>query len=337
MKILITGAAGFIGTHLLHALHKKGHDLVGLDNLNEFSDGKLKLDRLKYQGIKETDLEYNNFYKSTKLSNYRFIKLDLSDLDSLSQLFKQEQFHIVCNLGAQAGVRTSIDFPQVYIESNLIGFHNILECCRNYPVQHLLYASSSSVYGANTKTPYAESDKTDQPMSLYAATKKSNELMAYSYSSLFGIPATGLRFFTVYGPWGRTNMAPFIFMKSIYDGKPIQIFNQGKLSRDFTYIDDIVEGIVRVMDRPPRTATPHAVYNIGHAAPVPLMDFISTIEKVMNKKAIKEYLPMQAGDVHTTYADTSALQKEFHYSPSTDLEEGIQAFYNWFISYYENR
>ena len=336
MKILITGAAGFIGTHLLHTLHKEGHHIIGLDNLNEFSDGALKLDRLRYQGFDPSQVAYNTLYNSTKLPNYRFIKLDISDAESMDVLFKNEHFDVVCNLAAQAGVRTSIDYPKVYIASNLVGFNTVLECCRHYPVKHLLYASSSSVYGANTKVPYAEADKTDQPMSLYAATKKSNELMAYSYSSLFKIPATGLRFFTVYGPWGRTNMAPFIFMKAIYEGKPIQIFNKGLLSRDFTYVDDIIGGVVRVMSNPPTESTPHRVFNIGHSAPVALMDFITTIERVMGKEAIKEYLPMQAGDVHTTYADTTALQQAFHYSPSTDLEEGIQAFYNWFISYYES-
>ena len=337
MKILVTGSAGFIGTHLIFTLHKEGHQLVGLDNLNIFSDKNLKLLRLNYQGIDHTNLVENKLTPSSKLKNYRFIKLDLAEEDSLLNLFQEEKFDAVCNLAAQAGVRASIDTPKVYIESNLIGFHNILECCRKYPVKHLVYASSSSVYGANTKTPYSEKDKTDQPVSLYAATKKANELLAYSYSSLFKIPATGLRFFTVYGPWGRTNMAPFLFMKAIYENKPIKVFNNGEMSRDFTYIDDIINGIIKVLHKAPTEDTPHKVYNIGNSSPVNLMEFIATIENTMNKKAIKEYLPMQAGDVNITYADTTALQKDFNYKPNTTLQKGIQEFYNWFLKYYENK
>lgn len=400
MKVLVTGAAGFIGTHLVFALHQLGHQVVGLDNLNAFSDGKLKYKRLLYQGLESSLLSYGTELTSTKLPRYRFIQMDINDKVALLQLFQKESFDVVCNLAAQAGVRASIEHPEVYIDANLVGFNQLLECCRKYPVKHLVYASSSSVYGANKKTPYAESDKTDQPMSLYAATKKANELMAYAYSSLFQIPSTGLRFFTVYGPWGRTNMAPFLFMKAIYEDEPIQVFNHGNLSRDFTYIDDIIAGILRVIDNPPTLNSPnerhepptqeieqektvvknsvqvndkecknkrtpdcssresmqeqsstsswgslsssaapqvlHRVFNIGHSHPVPLMDFISTLEEVMGKTAQKIYQPMQAGDVHTTYADTTALKNELGYAPSTSLKKGIEAFYNWFITYYEN-
>ena len=320
MKILVTGAAGFIGMHLSRRLLERGDEVIGLDNLNDYYPTALKHARLK-----ELE-EYKEFH---------FIKGDISDRDMLPKLFEQEQFDAVMNLAAQAGVRYSIENPFAYVESNLVGFANILECCRHYPVKHLVYASSSSVYGGNTKTPFSEDDKVDAPVSLYAATKKANELMASSYSKLYGIYTTGLRFFTVYGPWGRPDMAPMLFAKAISNGEPIKVFNNGDMMRDFTYVADIVEGIIRVIDNPPTEDSDGRraeVYNIGCSNPVKLMDFINTIEDALDRKAEKIMLPMQKGDVYQTYADTKKLEQAMGYHPSTALRDGIREFIAWYKS-----
>ncbi len=320
MKILITGAVGFIGMHLSKRLLNRGDQVIGLDNINDYYPQELKYARLK-------ELEGEK--------NFKFIKGDITDRDLLPKLFKEEHFDVVMNLAAQAGVRYSIENPFAYVESNLVGFVNVLECCRHYPVKHLVYASSSSVYGGNDKTPFSEDDKVDDPVSLYAATKKSNELMASCYSKLYGIATTGLRFFTVYGPWGRPDMAPMLFAKAITTGQPIKVFNNGKMMRDFTYVDDIVEGIVRVIDNAPkqsRDGRRAAVYNIGCSNPVKLMDFISTIENAVGKTAEKIMLPMQPGDVYQTYADTSRLEADMGYKPTTSLKNGIGEFIKWYNS-----
>ena len=258
----------------------------------------------------------------------------MTDREGLTNLFKDEHFDIVVNLAAQAGVRYSIENPYAYIESNIVGFLNLLECCRHYPVNHLVYASSSSIYGLNDKVPYAETDKADSPVSLYAATKKSNELMAHAYSKLYSIPTTGVRFFTVYGPWGRPDMAPCLFMKAILNGDPIKVFNNGQMRRDFTYIDDIIAGLMKIIAHPSADPIPFYIYNIGNSAPVELMDFISVIEKTAGKTAIKQMMGMQPGDVVCTYADTGRLEKDFGYKPSTSIEEGIQKFYDWYVGYF---
>ncbi|MEN0049688.1 MAG: NAD-dependent epimerase/dehydratase family protein, partial [Bacteroidota bacterium] len=274
--------------------------------------------------------------QSTKYPNYRFMRINLEDAFKVSRLFEREQFDAVIHLAAQAGVRYSIENPHTYIESNITGFINIVEACRNYPVKHLVYASSSSVYGANKKIPFSTTDNVDQPVSLYAATKKSNELMAHTYSHLFNIPTTGLRFFTVYGPWGRPDMAYFLFTKAILQNKPIKVFNHGKMARDFTYIDDIVQGIIKVLDQPPspEQKTPYRLYNIGNNAPVPLLEFIEAIEEALGKEAKKEFLPMQPGDVEQTYADVQDLIEEFGYQPNTNVKEGIGKFVEWYLGFY---
>lgn len=320
MKILVTGAAGFIGMHLSKRLLHRGDVVVGLDNINDYYPQELK-----YARLKELECE----------ENFKFIKGDIANREMLPELFATEKLDVVVNLAAQAGVRYSIENPFAYIDANLVGFANILECCRHYPVKHLVYASSSSVYGGNTKTPFSEDDKVDNPVSLYAATKKANELMASCYSKLYAIPATGLRFFTVYGPWGRPDMAPMLFAKAISNGQPIKVFNNGDMMRDFTYVDDIVEGIVRVVDNAPAEDADKrraAVYNIGCSNPVKLMDFISTIENAIGRPAEKIMLPMQPGDVYQTYADTSKLEKVMGYKPTTTLKEGIGEFIKWYKS-----
>ena len=334
MKVLVTGAAGFIGSALIGKLLKNGHTVVGIDCINSYYDTRLKYARLEVAGISQELIKENTAVTSSIHPNYRFIKLDLTDRIHMDALFGKEKFDIVVNLAAQAGVRYSIENPYAYVESNILGFLNILENCRSHGIKHLLYASSSSVYGMNNKVPYAETDMTDSPVSMYAATKKSNELMAHAYSKLFAIPATGLRFFTVYGPWGRPDMAPFLFMKAILKGEPIKVFNHGNLSRDFTYIDDIVEGVMRLVACPPADAVPHRVYNIGNSAPVQLMDFIGVIEKVTGCKAIKHMMEMQPGDVYCTYADVSRLKNDFGYAPSVSIEEGISQFYEWYKKFY---
>lgn len=320
--ILVTGGAGFIGYHLSKQLSEYDCTVIGYDNLNDYYEVQLKYDRLK-------DLEGRE--------GYTFIKGDLADKEALGKLFQEYSFDIVVNLGAQAGVRYSIDNPDAYMSSNMVGFYNILECCRHYPVEHLVYASSSSVYGANKKVPFSVEDKVDYPVSLYAATKKSNELMAHCYSKLYGIPATGLRFFTVYGPFGRPDMAYFKFAKKIMNGETIQIYNNGDMMRDFTYIDDIVKGIANILPNPPEeieTGAKYKVYNIGNNKPEKLMDYIQTLEKHLGREAKKEFLPMQPGDVYQTYADVSDLMHNFNFKPSTSIDEGLSKFVTWFKEYY---
>ena len=329
MKILVTGAAGFIGYHLASRLLRDGHTVVGLDSLNDYYDVRLKQARLGQLGICEPSdgvVEQSKRYEA-----FRFVKGDLADRELLPRFFSEEQFDAVVNLAAQAGVRYSLENPFAYVESNLVGFVNLLECCRHYPVKHLVYASSSSVYGGNTKVPFSEEDRVDNPVSLYAATKKSNELMASCYAHLYGIPSTGLRFFTVYGPWGRPDMAPMLFTKAILEGEPIKVFNEGNLSRDFTYIDDIVEGVVRVLQKPPQEPR-HEIYNIGGGHPVQLMDFIHTLEEHLGRKAVLELLPMQPGDVYTTYADSSKLESAINYKPTTTLHDGLARFVAWYLT-----
>lgn len=334
MKILVTGAAGFIGMHTALRLLERGDTVVGIDNLNDYYDPQLKLDRL--QQLKPH-------------AGFSFEKIDLADRPNIEALFTRGKFDRVVHLAAQAGVRYSITNPHAYGESNLIGFLNILEACRHNQIQHLVYASSSSVYGGNTKMPFSESDSVDHPVSLYAATKKANELMAHTYSHLYGLPTTGLRFFTVYGPWGRPDMAYFSFTSNILEGKPIKIFNNGKCKRDFTFIDDIVEGVIGTLDKPPKadsngkrlmldpgiSAAPFRVLNIGNSDPVELEKFISEIEIALCTVATKQYLPMQPGDVEATYADVTRLENLTRSKPSTTLQEGISKFVNWYKNYHQ--
>ena len=342
MKILVTGTAGFIGFHLANYLLNRGDEVVGLDSVNDYYDIRVKYGRLNESGIVDyrlndeiKEIKYNQLIQSKKYRNYKFIRLNLEDKQNLNNLFKKENFDAVCNLAAQAGVRYSLTNPQAYIDSNIVGFINILEACRHFGVKNLSYASSSSVYGANKKLPFSTNDNVDNPISLYAASKKSNELMAYTYSHLFGIKTTGLRFFTVYGPWGRPDMALFLFTKAILEDKPIDVFNYGNMQRDFTYIDDIVEGVVRVIDNPPNTAPPYKVYNIGNNAPVKLTDFIEAIEQKLNKKAKKNLLPLQMGDVPATYADVSDLIKDLGYKPNTPIKKGISNFIDWYLDFFQ--
>ena len=326
MKILVTGAAGFIGYQTTLKLLARGHKVVGVDNLNDYYDVSLKEARLQ------------DIAKHTQANNFKFIKLDLADAQATEALFKAEQPERVIHLAAQAGVRYSIQNPHVYVQSNLVAFANVLEGCRHNKVEHLVYASSSSVYGGNTKLPFSEQDAVDHPVSLYAATKKANELMAYTYSHLYGIPTTGLRFFTVYGPWGRPDMSPFLFADAILNKRPIKVFNHGDMMRDFTYSDDIVEGVVLVADKPAtpesNSKAPYRVFNIGNNQPEKLMDFIGILENAFGRVAKKEFLPMQAGDVKATYADTSALEKWVGFKPYTPLKEGVAKFADWYKAYY---
>ena len=333
MKILVTGTAGFIGFHLAKKLIVRGDEVIGLDNINDYYDTALKYARLEACGITREDADSGNLTGSSLYPGYRFLKASLEDKQTIDRLFCEQKFDRVVNLAAQAGVRYSLINPRAYIDSNITGFIHILEACRQNPVAHLVYASSSSVYGSNTKMPLSISDRTDNPVSLYAASKKSNELMAHSYSHLFQIPTTGLRFFTVYGPWGRPDMAAFLFARAIMEGKPIQVFNNGDMYRDFTYIDDIVEGVVRVIDQAPEEQNPPAaLFNIGNSSPVKLMDYIGAIETALGKKAIKEYLPIQPGDVYKTFADVSDLEAKFNYHPSTPVTEGVQRFVEWYTT-----
>ncbi|MCF6266935.1 MAG: NAD-dependent epimerase [Desulfuromusa sp.] len=333
MKILVTGSAGFIGSHLTKYLLARGDEVIGLDNLNDYYDVNLKLARLEqFEGQ----------------ASFRFVKLDLADRQGIADLFESEKFDKVVNLAAQAGVRYSLINPHAYIDSNIQGFVNILEGCRHNNIKHLVYASSSSVYGANTAMPFSVHDNVDHPLSLYAASKKSNELMAHTYSHLYGLPTTGLRFFTVYGPWGRPDMAMFLFAKAILAGEPIQVFNYGKMQRDFTYIDDIVEGVVRVLDRvaasnpdwsaehpdPASSQAPCRIYNIGNNQPVELMYLIETLERALEKKAIKEMLPIQPGDVPETFADVDALVRDVGFKPETSIEHGVGRFVEWYRDFY---
>ena len=334
MKILLTGAAGFIGMTTALRLLARGDEVLGLDNLNDYYDVTLKQNRLK---------------RLTSHAGFRFLKMDVADQPGMAQLFAAEKFDRVIHLAAQAGVRYSLKNPQAYINSNIVGFVNILEGCRHAQVQHLVYASSSSVYGGNTKMPFSEHDSVDHPVSLYAATKKANELMAHTYSHLYGLPTTGLRFFTVYGPWGRPDMALFLFTKAILEGRPIDVFNYGNMQRDFTFVDDIVEGVVRVLDRiasphpafdasaadPATSNAPFRVFNIGNNNPVPLLDFIGCIEEALGKKAEKNLLPLQDGDVPETYANTDALREWVGFVPGTPVEQGIARFVAWYRDYYK--
>lgn len=334
MKILVTGAAGFIGFHLTKALLLQGHVVVGLDSINDYYDVRLKQARL---ALIESD------------NQFQFIKADLSDRARIEQIFEEGQFDAVINLAAQAGVRYSIENPHSYIDSNVTGFLHILEGCRHHNVGHLIYASSSSVYGLDEAMPFQESQSTDHPLALYGATKKANEMMAHSYSHLYGLPTTGLRFFTVYGPWGRPDMALFLFTKAIFDGKPINVFNHGKMVRDFTYIDDIVEGIVRLVDKPAAangdfnplapdsgsSPAPYRLFNIGNSQPVVLMDYISALEKAIGREAEKNFLPMQAGDAKATNADTTRLEEWVGFAPSTSVEEGVARFVAWYREFYD--
>ena len=334
MKIIVTGAAGFIGFHVVKSLIEQGHEVVGIDNINSYYDVKLKYDRLAKTGIMMNEIQLHQFAQSKTFPSYRFMHLDLTERESLHSLFDEEHFSHVVHLAAQAGVRYSLQNPYAYIDSNIVGFINILEVCRQFLVKHLVYASSSSVYGANTELPYKESDRTDTPVSLYAATKRANELMAYTYAKLYNIPTTGIRFFTVYGPWGRPDMSPTLFMKAIESKETIKVFNNGNMKRDFTYIDDIVAGLIKIVPSPPKVEIPYAIYNIGYSSPVKIMDFIVAIEKVTEKRAVIEMIDMQPGDVIATYADISLLEKDFGYKPSTPLYIGIQRFYKWFKEYY---
>ncbi|MDR2258852.1 MAG: NAD-dependent epimerase [Treponema sp.] len=335
MNILVTGTAGFIGFHLAEKLSGLGHTVTGIDNINNYYDTALKEARLKHSGISVELIKEGIKQPSGIFKNYFFVKLDITDRGGLFDLFKKERFDYVVHLAAQAGVRYSLENPYAYIESNISGFLNILEACRENRVKHLVYASSSSVYGLNQKVPFAVSDKTDTPASLYAATKKSNELMAHAYSHLYQLPVTGLRFFTVYGPWGRPDMAPTLFTKAIFEDKPIRVFNNGNMRRDFTYIDDIIEGTLRVMNKIPAPAPgPRKVYNIGYGKPVDLTAFIELIEKSSGKKAPKELLPMQPGDVPVTWADISELETDTGYRPRISIEEGVPEFVKWYRIYY---
>ena len=353
MKILITGTAGFIGSHVVLKLIERGDEVIGLDSINDYYDQNVKYGRLKRSGIIENledggSIEYNKLLTSTKYCNYRFIKLNLEDKENLNRLFIEESFDKVINLAAQAGVRYSLTNPDVYMQSNIIGFLNILEACRHNSIKHLTYASSSSVYGLNSSQPFSTKDSTEHPMSLYAASKKSNELMAHTYSHLYGIPTTGLRFFTVYGPWGRPDMALFLFTKAIFDDKEIDVYNYGNMQRDFTYIDDIVEGVTRVNDNPPKenknwnaknpdpssSTAPYKIYNIGNNNPVKLMDFIEALESKIGKKAKKRMLPIQPGDVPSTYADVSDLIEDLNYKPSISVQTGINRFVDWYVEFF---
>lgn len=337
MTILVTGAAGFIGFHLTQQLITKGFEVVGLDNLNDYYDPKLKYDRLGQLGIAKEDIKQEATCSSFNHVNFKFIACDLANRSVMEALFANHHFDLVVNLAAQAGVRYSLEAPFQYIDSNVTGFLNILECCRHYKVKKLVYASSSSVYGLNDKVPFETTDAVDHPISLYAASKKANELMAHTYSHLFGIQTIGLRFFTVYGPWGRPDMAMFLFTDAILNNKPIQVFNNGNLSRDFTYIDDIVGGMLSIIEtlKTDQWKQPNALYNIGNSKPVKLLDFIEAIEKTTGKTAQKEYLPMQPGDVAQTYADVSDLTRDFGYTPNTSIAEGVEAFVSWYREYYK--
>lgn len=349
MKVLVTGTAGFIGFHLAQRLLNEGHEVVGLDVINDYYDVELKYSRLAASGIERNSILPGHPVQSTRFPRYRFVKANLEDHPLILTLFESEKFDIVVNLAAQAGVRYSLQNPHAYIQSNITGFLNILEACRHFPVKHLVYASSSSVYGLNESFPFSIHEPADHPISLYAASKRSNELMAHAYSHLYGIPTTGLRFFTVYGPWGRPDMALFIFTRSILEGKPIDVYNNGDMERDFTYVDDIVEGIVNVMDDAPvsnlpwdplkpdpsGSRAPFRVYNIGNSRSVKLTAFIDEIEQVLGIPAKKNFMPMQAGDVAKTWADVSDLKKNYGYQPKTPVSQGVRNFIAWYRDYYK--
>ena len=335
MKILVTGAAGFIGYHLVKTLIEDNHEVIGLDNINDYYSTNLKFDRLKELGInKDSAKDFLSLSGSNLFKNFKFIRMNLEDRENLPKLFKDQKFDVVCNLAAQAGVRYSIENPETYIDSNIVGFLNILECCRNHNIKKLVYASSSSVYGDNKKTPFEETDNTDKPISLYAASKKSNELMAHTYSHLFKLNTIGLRFFTVYGSWGRPDMAYYLFADAITKDKAIKVFNNGDLSRDFTHIDDIVIGVKSALLSDSSTKKLYELYNIGNNKPVVLTKFIETIEKYLGKKSIKKMLPMQDGDVKKTWASISKITKDYNFQNKVSLDKGIEEFINWYKVYH---
>lgn len=336
MKILVTGAAGFIGYFVSKSLVAKGHEVVGLDNINDYYDINLKYARLNELGIARKDaVEFNVVTKSATSNSFSFIRLALEDRENLPKLFQAQKFDVVCNLAAQAGVRYSLENPEAYVDSNLVGFLNILECCRNYKIKHLVYASSSSVYGFNKKIPFETTDNVDQPVSLYAATKKSNELMAHTYSHLYNFQTTGLRFFTVYGPWGRPDMAMFLFTDAIINGNPIKVFNNGNMERDFTYIDDIAEGVVRIIEGGKRQKNLYKIYNIGNNKSIKLLNFIKEIESALGITSHKTLLPMQPGDVEKTWANVDDLITDYDYRPNTPIKEGVKSFINWYKDYFK--
>lgn len=348
MKILVTGTAGFIGFHLANRLLQEGHDVIGLDNINDYYDVNLKYARLHESGIKKEKIEYNQFVVSSRFKNYAFVKLNLEDKENIDHLFRIGKFEAVYHLAAQAGVRYSLENPQAYISANIQGFLNILEGCRFNPVKHLIYASSSSVYGGNKQMPFSVHHNVNHPVSLYAASKKANELMAHTYSHLFQIPSTGLRFFTVYGPWGRPDMAAFIFAKAISEGRPIDVYNFGRMKRDFTFIDDIVESLFRLLDKPPvanenfsvqspdasTSWAPYRILNIGNHSPIELNHFIREIEINLGKKALRNEMEIQPGDVEATFADVEDLYKLIDFSPSTKINKGVKKFIDWYKSFY---
>ena len=348
MKMLVTGTAGFIGHKLALDLARLGHEVIGLDNINDYYDVGVKYGRLEHSGF-SGPYDFGKLIWSKKHPSLGFVRMNLEDRREMEKLFQEHEFHRVCNLAAQAGVRYSLTNPHSYVDSNLVGFVNLLECCRHSKSGHFVFASSSSVYGLNESQPFSTHDNVDHPISLYAATKKSNELMAHTYSHLYSLPCTGLRFFTVYGPWGRPDMALFLFTKAILENRPIDVFNFGNMQRDFTYIDDIVEGVIRVMDRippgndrwsglnpdPSSSRAQYKIYNIGNNKPVQLMDFIRALEKVLGKKAKKNLLPMQPGDVPSTCADVKDLVQDFGYKPETTVEEGIARFVDWYKDYFK--
>jgi len=348
-KILVTGSAGFIGFHLSMALVKRGDTVVGVDNINDYYDTTLKFSRLSELGIQENEIVDNKKSKSKIFENFTFYKLSIQNKIEINKLFISEGFDIVVNLAAQAGVRYSMENPYIYIESNCNGFMSILEACRNNKIKNLVYASTSSVYGLNYHMPLIETESTEHPMTLYAATKKANEMMAHSYSHLFGLPTTGLRFFTVYGPWGRPDMALFLFTKNILENKPINVFNNGNMVRDFTYVDDIVQGIIKCVDSPAKpnlnwnknsiidpstSSAPYNIYNIGNSNPTLLNDYIEAIELSLNRKAIKNLLPMQLGDVPETHADISSISTNLNFKPRVTIHEGVEKFVKWYLDYY---
>jgi UDP-glucuronate 4-epimerase len=348
-KILVTGTAGFIGFHVALKLLERGDSVVGLDSINDYYDVRVKHGRMAQTGINRTDVSYGAKIRSSLFPEYEFIQMKLEDRAALMQLCKQEEFDAVCHLAAQAGVRYSLTNPHAYVSANIEGFVNLLEACRHSGVGHLVYASSSSVYGLNTRMPFSTHDNIDHPISLYAASKKSNELMAHTYSHLYNLPTTGLRFFTVYGPWGRPDMALFIFTRAILAGEPIDVYNNANMQRDFTYIDDIVEGIMRVLDSPAKanpdwnpaapdpssSPAPYKIYNIGNSSPVKLLDFIDAIEKALGKTARKNLMPIQPGDVPATWADVNDLIQDFSYRPATPIEQGVKNFVEWYREFFQ--